>query len=123
MPSTLEGGKSPSATWRIGDDDETDGSGSDPAGSDAPLDSKADCLARGWCEKREMWHLCADRAVRGPFLCLVVVWVSLSFGYYGLATWITVLFKEIGLANVYSSVSGLNEIKRRAHMMSRTRAP
>mmetsp|Transcript_12943 Transcript_12943/g.15465 ORF Transcript_12943/g.15465 Transcript_12943/m.15465 type:complete len:525 (-) Transcript_12943:109-1683(-) len=38
-----------------------------------------------------------------PFLALLVIWFSLSFGYYGLATWITVLFDDIGLSNVYSA--------------------
>lgn len=38
-----------------------------------------------------------------PFQCLVTIWFCLSFGYYGLATWITVLFDDIGLSNVYAA--------------------
>jgi MFS transporter, VNT family, synaptic vesicle glycoprotein 2 len=41
---------------------------------------------------------------RRPFVALLGIWFALSFGYYGLATWITVLFDDIGLSNVYSAV-------------------
>jgi len=52
----------------------------------------------------EQWRaLVVDRRNRRPFLALCGVWVALSFGYYGLATWITVLFDACGLTNVYAS--------------------
>jgi len=52
----------------------------------------------------EQWRaLVIDRRNRRPFLALCGVWVALSFGYYGLATWITVLFDACGLTNVYAS--------------------
>ena len=36
-------------------------------------------------------------------LLYMLIWFSLSFGSYGLSTWITVLFEDIGLGNVYAS--------------------
>mmetsp|Transcript_8943 Transcript_8943/g.13438 ORF Transcript_8943/g.13438 Transcript_8943/m.13438 type:complete len:486 (+) Transcript_8943:92-1549(+) len=34
---------------------------------------------------------------------IMLIWFTLSFGSYGLSTWITVLFEDIGMGNVYAS--------------------
>eukprot|EP01039_Chlorochromonas_danica_P002994 gene2994-3267_t len=36
-------------------------------------------------------------------LILMTIWFSLSFGSYGLSTWITVLFGNVGIGNVYAA--------------------
>lgn len=61
------------------------------------------CAQGAWQLGRQWRALVADPRHRRPFLSLCGVWVALSFGYYGLATWITVLFNACGLTNVYAS--------------------
>lgn len=56
-------------------------------------------LARVW---KDLAVLAVEPS-RTPLLCLTGVWFTLSFGYYGLATWITVLFGAIGFSNPYGS--------------------
>lgn len=36
-------------------------------------------------------------------LIYMFIWFSLSFGSYGISTWITVLFEDVGIGNVYAS--------------------
>ena len=33
----------------------------------------------------------------------MLIWFSLSFGSYGISTWISVLFEDVGVGNVYAS--------------------
>jgi MFS family permease len=44
-----------------------------------------------------------SRALLPSTLIYMCIWFSLSFGSYGLSTWITVLFEDIGMGNVYAS--------------------
>ncbi|KAL4087680.1 hypothetical protein PRIC1_013568 [Phytophthora ramorum] len=44
-----------------------------------------------------------DPILRGTTVSLLMSWFCLSFGSYGLATWITLLFKRIGLENPFSN--------------------
>ncbi|RLN91383.1 hypothetical protein BBJ28_00022787 [Nothophytophthora sp. Chile5] len=44
-----------------------------------------------------------DPVLRGTTLSLLLSWFCLSFGSYGLATWITVLYKRIGLADPFAN--------------------
>ncbi|RLN98479.1 hypothetical protein BBJ28_00006544 [Nothophytophthora sp. Chile5] len=44
-----------------------------------------------------------DPVLRDTTLSLLLSWFCLSFGSYGLATWITVLFKRIGLADPFAN--------------------
>ena len=36
-------------------------------------------------------------------LIYMFIWFTLSFGSYGISTWITVLFEDVGIGNVYAS--------------------
>ena len=46
------------------------------------------------------------RSSASPLLCLMLAWSGLSFGYYGLSTWVTVLLAQSGVpdANAVSVV-------------------
>ncbi|KAG1710625.1 hypothetical protein DVH05_013349 [Phytophthora capsici] len=44
-----------------------------------------------------------DPVLRGTTISLLMSWFCLSFGSYGLATWITMLFKRIGLENPFAN--------------------
>jgi MFS family permease len=44
-----------------------------------------------------------DPMLRGTTISLLMSWFCLSFGSYGLATWITMLFKRIGLENPFAN--------------------
>ncbi|KAG6972577.1 hypothetical protein JG687_00001417 [Phytophthora cactorum] len=44
-----------------------------------------------------------DPVLRGTTISLMMSWFCLSFGSYGLATWITMLFKRIGLENPFAN--------------------
>lgn len=41
-------------------------------------------------------------SLRFTTINLIIVWFTLSFGSYGLATWISVLFEDIGVGNAYA---------------------
>mmetsp|Transcript_12240 Transcript_12240/g.18533 ORF Transcript_12240/g.18533 Transcript_12240/m.18533 type:complete len:400 (-) Transcript_12240:156-1355(-) len=47
-------------------------------------------------------HLFRPELIRTT-LNIMLIWFTLSFGSYGLSTWITVLFEDIGMGNVYAS--------------------
>lgn len=42
-----------------------------------------------------------DRALRRSVVVLIVVWFTISYGTYGVATWNNQLFADIGLSNPY----------------------
>lgn len=44
-----------------------------------------------------------DPILRATTISLLLSWFCLSFGSYGLATWITVLFKRIGLSDPFAN--------------------
>lgn len=44
-----------------------------------------------------------DPVLRGTTMSLLMSWFCLSFGSYGLATWITMLFKRIGLEDPFAN--------------------
>ncbi|KAG7380594.1 hypothetical protein PHYPSEUDO_006988 [Phytophthora pseudosyringae] len=44
-----------------------------------------------------------DPVLRGTTISLLMSWFCLSFGSYGLATWITILFKRIGLEDPFAN--------------------
>lgn len=41
-------------------------------------------------------------ALRYTTICLIFIWFTLCFGSYGLSTWISVLFEDIGLSNAFA---------------------
>ncbi|KAE8888192.1 hypothetical protein PF005_g21497 [Phytophthora fragariae] len=49
------------------------------------------------------YGLLFDRVLRGTTISLLLSWFCLSFGSYGLATWITMLFKRIGLEDPFAN--------------------
>lgn len=51
----------------------------------------------------ESYRSLFDPILRVTTLSLLMSWFCLSFGSYGLATWITVLFKRIGLADPFAN--------------------
>lgn len=44
-----------------------------------------------------------ERRLLPSTLIYMLIWFSLSFGSYGISTWITVLFEDVGIGNVYAS--------------------
>lgn len=51
----------------------------------------------------ELYRSLFDPFLRVTTISLLMSWFCLSFGSYGLATWITVLFKRIGLADPFAN--------------------
>jgi hypothetical protein len=93
----------PGAGNGLEDEDDAAGAGaSAQAASNSGLGGSG-CAQAAWLLGAQWRALVMDRRHRRPFLSLCGVWVALSFGYYGLATWITVLFEACGLTNVYAS--------------------
>ena len=52
---------------------------------------------------RQMRALLCHDSVRRPFVCLALVWWALSFGFYGLSTWITLLFERVDLPDPFGN--------------------
>jgi hypothetical protein len=44
-----------------------------------------------------------ERKLLPSTLVYMFIWFTLSFGSYGISTWITVLFEDVGIGNVYAS--------------------
>lgn len=44
-----------------------------------------------------------ERKLLPSTLIYMFIWFTLSFGSYGISTWITVLFEDVGIGNVYAS--------------------
>ncbi|TMW64299.1 hypothetical protein Poli38472_012921 [Pythium oligandrum] len=65
----------------------------------------ADALERTHHEKTtiESYRLLFDPVLRATTVSLLLSWFCLSFGSYGLATWITVLFKRINLSDPFAN--------------------
>ena len=45
----------------------------------------------------------SETNVRRPLFKLGLIWFALSFGSYGISTWISTLFEDIGIGNVYQA--------------------
>jgi hypothetical protein len=44
-----------------------------------------------------------EKKLLSSTLIYMTIWFCLSFGSYGISTWITVLFDDVGIGNVYAS--------------------
>lgn len=61
--------------------------------SDSPVETKAHSGIFALFEKKLL----------PSTIIYMLIWFSLSFGSYGISTWITVLFEDVGIGNVYAS--------------------
>lgn len=70
---------------------------------DHPLGGSVDSVHGADKSLPEAFRSLFDPILRVTTVSLLLSWFCLSFGSYGLATWITVLFKRIGLSDPFAN--------------------
>ncbi|KAF1318503.1 Synaptic vesicle glycoprotein 2a, partial [Globisporangium splendens] len=82
-----------------------EGSATPDASYSTSIESDYHGMVRGASEKTlaDTYRSLFDPILRTTTISLLMSWFCLSFGSYGLATWITVLFKRIGLSDPFAN--------------------
>ena len=78
-----------------------DGSGRDSGSKNATTVALAPAPIVTWATLIEPFEVIVDPDLRKPLLVLSAVQYTLSFGSFGLSTWISTLFYDIGIKDVY----------------------